>query len=143
MSALRAAHPVFRRRRFFSGRAVRQKGRPGLPDIAWFAPDGSEMTDDDWKSGFAKSLGVYLNGDGIPDLDVRGQRVTDDSFVLLLNAHFEPIDFTLPKKKFGASWVPVIYTADDVNDESKPYDAGAKVTVDSRSVMVLQAHAPE
>ena len=101
------------------------------------------MTDDDWKSGFAKSLGVFLNGDGIPDLDVRGQRITDDSFVLLLNAHFEPIDFTLPKKKFGASWVPVIYTADDANDESKPYDAGAKVTVDSRSVMVLQAHAPE
>ena len=143
VSALRAAHPVFRRRRFFSGRTVRQKGRPGLPDIAWFAPDGAEMTDDDWKSGFAKSLGVYLNGDGIPDLDVRGQRVTDDSFVLLLNAHFEPIDFTLPKKKFGASWLPVIYTADDVNDESKPHDAGAKVTIDARSVMVLQAHEPE
>ena len=57
VSALRAAHPVFRRRRFFSGRPVRQRGGPGLPDIAWFAPDGSEMTDEDWESGFAKSLG--------------------------------------------------------------------------------------
>ena len=139
VSALRAAHPVFRRRRFFSGRPVRQARQAGLPDIAWFAPDGSEMTDEDWESGFAKSLGVYLNGYGIPDLDVRGQRVTDDSFVLFFNAHHEPIDFTLPHEDFGQSWVPVIYTADDVVGESKPYDAGATVTVDARSVMVLQA----
>ena len=151
VSALRAAHPVFRRRRFFSGRPVRQRGGAGaataatsgqrLPDIGWFAPDGSEMTDDDWESGFVKSLGVYLNGYGIPDLDVRGQRVTDDSFVLFFNAHHEPIDFTLPHEDFGPSWVPVIYTADDVVEESKPYDAGATVTVDARSVMVLQAHS--
>src|SRR6201999_1901034 len=68
VSALRAAHPVFRRRRFFSGRPERCGDQ--LPDIAWFAPDGAEMTDDDWESGFAKSLGVYLNGRGIPYLDV-------------------------------------------------------------------------
>jgi glycogen operon protein len=141
VSALRAAHPVFRRRRFFSGRPVRQRGGPKLPDIAWFAPDGAEMTDEDWDSGFVKSLGVYLNGYGIPDLDVRGQRVTDDSFVLFFNAHHEPIDFTLPHEDFGSSWVPVIYTADDVVEESKPYDASATVTIDARSVMVLQAHS--
>ncbi len=138
VSALRAAHPVFRRRRFFSGRPVRQRGAPKLPDIAWFAPDGSEMADEDWDSGFAKSLGVYLNGLGIPDLDVRGQRVVDDSFVLFFNAHYEPIDFTLPGKEFGDPWVPVLYTADDVIEESKPYEAGATVTVDARSVMVLR-----
>ena len=77
-------------------------------------PDGSEMTDEDWESGFAKSVAVYLNGHGIPDLDARGQRVTDDSFVLCFNAHHEPIDFTLPPEEFGPAWVPVIYTADDV-----------------------------
>ncbi len=82
VSALRAAHPVFRRRRFFSGSPVRRRGGDRLPDIAWFAPDGSEMGDEDWDSGFAKSIAVYLNGQGIPDLDVRGQRVTDDSFML-------------------------------------------------------------
>jgi glycogen operon protein len=142
VSALRAAHPVFRRRRFFSGQTVRRRGRgPSLPDIAWFAPDGSEMTDEDWESGFVMSLGVYLNGHGIPYLDLRGQRVTDDSFVLFFNAHYEPIDFTLPPKVYGESWIPVIYTADDVNEESKPYDAGATVPVDARSVMVLQAHS--
>ncbi len=140
--ALRAAHPVFRRRRFFSGRTVRRRGAgPGLPDIGWLSPDGSEMTDEDWESGFAKSLGVYLNGYGIPDRDVRGQRIVDDSFVLFFNAHHEPIEFTLPAEEYGQSWLPVIYTADDVNTESKPYDAAAKVTVEARSVMVLQAHA--
>ena len=59
------------------------------------------MSDEDWGSGFGKSIAVFLNGQGIPDLDPRGQRVTDDSFVLCFNAHYEPIDFTLPPKEFG------------------------------------------
>jgi len=140
VSALRAAHPVFRRRRFFSGRPVRQRGSDGLPDIAWFAPDGSEMGEDDWETGFAKSVAVYLNGQGIPDLDVRGQRVTDDSFVLCFNAHHEPIEFTLPPKEFGPAWAPVIYTADTATaEDAKPVAAGATVAVDARAVLVLQA----
>jgi glycogen operon protein len=140
VSALRTAHPVFRRRRFFSGKPVGRRGGAGQPDIAWFAPDGSEMTGEDWESGFAKSIAVYLNGHGIPDLDVRGQRVTDDSFVLCFNAHYEPIEFTLPPKEFGPAWVPVIYTADtDTAEEAKPVAAGAKVAIDARAVMVLQA----
>jgi isoamylase len=140
VSALRAAHPVFRRRRFFSGRPVRQRGAPGLPDIAWFAPDGSEMTDEDWESGFAKSVAVYLNGDGIPDHDVRGQRVTDDSFLLCFNAHHEPIQFALPSEDFAKAWLPVIYTAHAV-DEQDTAAAGAKVEVDARAVMVLREAA--
>ncbi len=98
VSALRAAHPVFRRRRFFKGLPVRRRGVEGQPDISWFRPDGSEMSDDDWGSGFGKSVAVYLNGLGIPDLDARGQRVTDDSFFLCFNAHHEPIEFTLPQR---------------------------------------------
>ena len=143
VSALRTAHPVFRRRRFFSGKPVRRRGTPGMPDIAWFAPDGSEMTEEDWESGFAKSIAVYLNGQGIPDLDVRGQRVTDDSFVLCFNAHYEPIDFTLPPQEFGAAWSPVIYTADSTTADAKPVPAGAKVAVDARALMVLQAAADQ
>ena len=140
VSALRTAHPVFRRRRFFSGKPVGRHGDGGQPDIAWFAPDGSQMTEDDWESSFAKSIAVYLNGQGIPDLDVRGQRVTDDSFVLCFNAHYEPIEFALPPKEFGPAWVPVMYTADTTTAEvAKPVTAGAKVSVDARAVMVLQA----
>jgi len=140
VSALRTAHPVFRRRRFFSGKPVGRRGGAGLPDIAWFAPDGSEMAGEDWETGFAKSIAVFLNGQGIPWLDVRGQRVTDDSFVLCFNAHYEPIEFTLPTKEFGTAWVPVIYTADTaLADEAKPVAAGTTISVDARAVMVLRA----
>jgi len=140
VSALRAAHPVFRRRRFFNGLPVRRRGTAGLPDISWFAPDGSEMSEDDWESGFGKSVAVYLNGQGIPDLDVRGERVTDDSFVLCFNAHDASIEFTLPPEEFGPEWLPVIYTGDaDTAGENKPLAAGTKVHVETRSVMVLQA----
>jgi len=139
VGALRTAHPVFRRRRFFSGRPVRQRGAQGLPDISWFRPDGSEMDDADWESGFGKSVAVYLNGFGIPDLDARGQRVTDDSFVLCFNAHHEPIEFMLPPEEFGARWEPVIYTADAVQAEGvKPIDAGASLSVEGRSILVLR-----
>src|SRR6201987_1106520 len=62
VSALRAAHPVFRRRRFFRGVPVRRRGTVAQPDISWFRPDGSEMSDEDWGSGFGKSVPVYLNG---------------------------------------------------------------------------------
>ena len=142
VSTLRAAHPVFRRRRFFSGSPVRKRGGgagAALPDIAWFAPDGSEMSDEDWDSGFAKSIAVYLNGQGIPDLDDRGQRVTDDSFVLFFNAHHEPIEFVLPAEQFGASWVVEIDTAAAADDEAQTHGAEAKVSVDARSVLVLRS----
>jgi isoamylase len=142
VSTLRAEHPVFRRRRFFTGLPVRQRGSEGQPDISWFRPDGSEMTDDDWESGFGKSVAAYLNGQGIPGRDERGQRVTDDSFVLCFNAHDEAIDFVLPPAEFGPSWKPVIYTADDAaGDTAKPESAGATVHVEARSILVLQAAA--
>ena len=151
VSALRAAHPVFRRRRFFNGLPVRRRGAEGLPDISWFRPDGSEMSDEDWESGFGRSVAVYLNGLGIPGLDPRGQRITDDSFVLCFNAHDEPIDFTLPPEEFGQRWMPVVDTTDlDTTDldttgleataeQRRPVAAGATVRVGGRAMVVLQA----
>jgi isoamylase len=141
VSALRAAHPVFRRRRFFRGVPVRRRGTEGQPDISWFRPDGSEMSDEDWGSGFGKSVAVYLNGLGIPDLDARGQRVTDDSFLLCFNAHHEPIDFTLPPAEFGRAWVPVVDTsaATPNPDTQEPIRFGSAVRVGARTMVVLQA----
>ncbi|MGV9800005.1 glycogen debranching protein GlgX [Mycobacterium sp. NPDC003449] len=136
VSALRAAHPVFRRRRFFNGRPVRESGAPRLPDIAWFAPDGSDMTSEDWDTGYAKSLAVYLNGHGIADPDIRGQQVLDDSFLLCFNAHYEPIEFALPPKDFGEQWVPVVDTA--ANAGTEPIPAGSRVSVDARATLVLR-----
>jgi glycogen operon protein len=140
VSALRAEHPVFRRRRFFNGRPVRQRGFTGRPDISWFRPDGSEMTEEDWDSGFGKSIAVYLNGQGIPGLDARGHRITDDSFVLCFNAHHEPIEFRLPPKGFGAKWRPVVDTATPENGHGDTtLRAGARVSVEARALLVLQA----
>ena len=138
LSALRAEHPVFRRRRFFNGRPVRQRGSAGVPDISWFRPDGSEMNDEDWDTGFGKSVAVYLNGHGIPDLDPRGQRVTDDSFVVCFNAHHEPIEFTLPPEEFGAQWRTVVDTAAGPDGDDDVVAAGTARHVAARSVAVFQ-----
>ena len=139
VSALRANHPVFRRRRFFSGKPVGRRGQDGLPDISWFGPDGAEMTDEDWGASFAKSVAVFLNGHGIPGLDARGQPVFDDSFVLCFNAHHEPIEFTLPPAEFGTGWRAVVRTRAEEATPSEELSAAAKLTVDAHSAVVLQA----
>jgi glycogen operon protein len=94
--ALRREHPVFRRRRWFSGRPIR-----GTADVGWFKHDGTEMTDSDWDAGFARSMGLFLNGEAIHTPDERGQRVVDDSFLLLLNAHDDSLAWTLPVELRG------------------------------------------
>ena len=70
----RKQHPVFRRRKWFQGRSIRGSD---VNDLAWFRPDGEQMSDEDWGAGFAKSLGVFLNGDEIPSVDAAGRRVLD------------------------------------------------------------------
>jgi isoamylase len=139
VSALRASHPVFRRRRFFNGKPVGRRGQDGLPDIAWFAPDGDEMTDEDWGAGFAKSVAVFLNGQGIPGRDARGQRVLDDSFLLCFNAHYEPLEFVLPPTDFGESWRTVVYTGAKEGQPPEELGAAATLTVDAHTAVVLQA----
>ncbi|BBY22120.1 glycogen debranching protein GlgX [Mycobacterium stomatepiae] len=139
VSALRAKHPVFRRRRFFSGKPVGRRGQDGLPDIAWFAPDGDEMTDEDWGASFAKSVAVFLNGHGISDRDARGQRVLDDSFLLCFNAHYEPLEFTLPPKEFGASWQVVVFTGLEERTPADEVPGGGVLTVEAHSAVVLMA----
>ena len=91
---------MFRRRRFFRGQALRG-GRNRLGDIAWFTLAGEEMTDEDWDAGFAKSLTVFLNGRAISEPDRRGERVQDDSFLLLFNASEEDLRFTIPPRRYG------------------------------------------
>jgi isoamylase len=139
VGALRAKHPIFRRRRFFDGLPVRRRGSEGLPDIGWFRPDGSEMTDADWDSGFGKSVAMFLNGRGISGLDARGERIVDDSFLLLFNGHYEELDFTLPPAEYGISWLPVLDTHEPAPGEAKPVDATTIAVVPGRSLLVLAA----
>jgi glycogen operon protein len=137
LTKLRADHPVFRRRRHFSGRVTKASG---VRDIGWFTPAGGWMTDDDWDSGFAKSVAVFLNGEGIREPDARGERITDDSFFLLFNGHHEPIAFVLPDLGAGERWQVEIDTAAPLHDEADPRIAktGEPVEVDARSVQVLR-----
>jgi isoamylase len=149
--ALRNAHPVFRRRRFFAGRPIRprRRGADPLPDIAWFQPSGEEMSEQDWDSGFGKCVTAFLNGDGITEVDTRGERVTDDSFLLCLNAHHEDIEVTLPGPEYGTLWAIVVDTAAGevitlstapgvVAADPPTVRGGAVHTVPARSVLVLQ-----
>jgi isoamylase len=152
LSAFRREHPVFHRRRWFFGRPLRGSA---TSDIAWFSPDGTEMSDEDWNSGFAKSLAVFLNGGAIPDPDPRGDRITDDSFLVLFNAHHEHLHFTVPDGKFGERWVVVLDTdnlatppGDPGNGviaawtpewgEGEPVKSGDEVDVGARSLVVLR-----
>ena len=133
----RKAHPVFTRRRWFMGRPVRGAD---VTDIGWFKSDGEQMTDADWQNGFAKSLGVFLNGQAIPTPDNRGEPIVDDSFYLLFNAHHEAMGFKLPTSTWGDRWVKVIDTHDPVPDlrDHQQHRAGEELPVQSHSIVVLR-----
>ncbi|MFN2626890.1 MAG: glycogen debranching protein GlgX, partial [Mycobacteriales bacterium] len=137
VSALRKAHPVFHRRRWFHGRPVRGSG---LSDIHWFKPSGEEMTEDDWDSGFAKSIAVFLNGGAIREPDERGEQVTDDSFFLLFNAHSDPLDFVLPESPWGESWEVELDTAGPLLEthEVRSVKPGDPFEVEARAMVVLR-----
>lgn len=134
--ALRNAHPVFRRRRFFEGRPIRSAEQ--TRDIAWLTPAGEEMTEADWDSGFGKSLAVFLNGEGIPEPDARGNRVVDDTFYLCFNAHHEPIDFTTVDGEYASEWTVALDTAVSTGVRDTVVAAGKSVRVQARSLLVLR-----
>jgi isoamylase len=131
--ALRQAHPVFRRSTFLTGHEVKDSG---LPDVWWFRSDGRRMTQKDWQREDAHTLGVFLNGDEIPERTPDGKDVVDDSFLLLFNAYGESIMFTLPTRRFGARWLVEIATG-----EAGPQgivQARAQVTLEGRSLALLR-----
>ncbi|MBY8846000.1 glycogen debranching protein GlgX [Streptomyces sp. SP2-10] len=135
--ALRAAHPVLRRRRFFRGETATNAEQP-LPDLMWLRPDAREMTGRDWQRGDAHSVGVFLNGDAIAERDPYGRRMVDDSFLLLVNGYWETVDFRLPDDSFGERWTTLIDTAepDGIPDE-RERKAGTRLRVEARSLVLL------
>jgi glycogen operon protein len=104
---LRSQHPVFHRRLFFQGRRIRGAE---VKDLSWIRPDGKEMTDEDWSKGYVRCLGLRLAGDAIPETDAKGRPLEDDTFLVLLNAHHEPLKFTLPAHRRGIRWELVLDT---------------------------------
>ena len=144
VAALRRKHPTFRRRRFFQGRPVMGSE---VSDIGWFTSEGARMPDDEWDEGSARSMAVFLNGDAIATPDARGEKVTDDSFFLFLNADPEPRPFTIPEGPWGEQWEVVVDTAfawissdssDSGDPEERSLKAGAEVELEGRSLMLLR-----
>jgi len=134
--ALRKKHRMFRRRSWFRGHPMRAGGPK---DIEWFKPDGTEMSAEDWNVGFAKSLGVYLNGRSIPDLDADGRRVLDDTFYVIFNAHYEPLDFVIPDLDWGKSWQRILDTATALlAGTGRRCAAGTAIHVGARSTVILR-----
>jgi len=131
----RYEHPVFRRRRWFQGRAIHGGDNK---DIAWFTPGGDPMAEENWGQGFAKSLGIFLNGESLPNPNRRGEPVTDDSFYFLLNAHHEPLDFQLPGLAWGKRWLEELDTVHGWPEKPRDFPARATVTVAGRSLVVLR-----
>ncbi|MGH9116669.1 MAG: glycogen debranching protein GlgX [Acidimicrobiales bacterium] len=131
--AFRREHPAFRRRRWFQGRPIR-----GTVDIGWFRPDGAEMTDGDWSAGFARSVGMFVNGDAITSRDARGQKVVDDSFLVMFNGGDEAIEWVLPPQ-WGKRWQPALTTVSEpVAAPSAGFEVGDTIAVPGRSVIVLR-----
>ncbi len=137
----RRAHPLLRRRRWFQGRPLRGKG---VADIAWFKPDGGEMSEEDWNVGFARAIGVYLSGDGLSTPDERGQKQMDQSFYLVLNASHDAVQFTLPARRGRYVLVVDTMRAEPPKDDDEGFaqaNADTQVTAGGRSVQVYR-HVP-
>jgi isoamylase len=131
----RRQHPIFRRRRWFLGRAIHGSG---VTDLAWFNPDGAEMTAKQWRDGFAKAIGIFLNGEEIATPGERGERIIDDSFLLFFNAHYEMIEFTMPRGLQKWEWRAMIDTSEArLIEAGKCYTADKPIPVMERSIMVL------
>src|SRR5262249_35028203 len=130
--ALRRAHPVFRRSRFLAGAEA--------AELRWFTPAGTEMTGADWSDPSALAIALYLDGSDDPDRAADGTPLVDDDFLVLTNAWWEPLTFTLPATRPHAAWQVEIDTYDPM-PQTEPATAelkpGDDITVGPRSSVVL------
>ena len=134
---LRLEHPVLHRRRFFTGR---EPGDPDdkIPQVEWMDHTGSIMDMEDWSNTHAFSVMIYLNGSDIPEADWYGNQMVDNNFILIFNAHYEPIMFTLPDERYGRKWQLVVDTHNP-NEPALSYEAGFMITAQSRSFLMLMS----
>jgi isoamylase len=135
---LRLSQPVLRRRRYFQGRSIRGGG---VKDVAWLAPDGREMTDEAWNADFVRSIGMLLSGNAIEEVDERGERITGDTLLVLLNAHTDRVPFTMPPLEPDQQWQRLIDTVEEQAAE-RVYKPGIRYPLQGRSVAVFRLVPP-
>jgi len=138
---LRREQPVLRRHRFFQGRRIRGSE---VKDLAWFRPDGKEMTDEDWNKGYVRCLGIRLAGDAIEETDAKGRPIIGDTLLILLNAHHEMLPFTMPAHKRGVRWELLLDTVGaERSRQAKLLKGGDPYDLEARSLAVLRLRAQE
>ena len=134
--ALFHSHPVLQRRNFFSGRDTRKKG---TKDLTWLHPEGREMTEKDWNNPMVRYLGLKLSGDVIEEIDDHGAPVIDDTLLILLNAHYEPVIFSLPECERGQRWELILDTRYPVTFTASPlYVCSGNYDLETRSLALLR-----
>lgn len=138
---LRRRHPVLHRRQFFYGRRIRGSE---VKDLTWFRPDGKEMNEEDWTDPHTHCLGLRLSGDAIEEVDARGNRIVDETFLILLNAHHRPLAFTLPAHRWGDRWAVLVDTRTSEGlRRHRQMKGGQAYELEGRSVVVLQLRRPD
>jgi isoamylase len=138
VSALWRTHPVFKRRKFFQGRSIRSAG---VTDITWLEPSGRDMSDDAWNAEFVKCLGVRLAGDLIAEIDEHGNPIVGDTLLVLFNAHYEEISFTLPVTNPGHCWEVLLDTAVDALAPPHVLSGSDSYVLPGRSTVLMRTRA--
>jgi len=136
MIRLRRHHPVLRRRLFFYGRAIYSD----VKDLTWFRPDGREMTQADWENGLTRCFGLRLAGDAIAEVNDRGERIVDDTLLIMLNAHWEAVPVVLPAHKSGVRWLPLLDTRESAGrlQEASALKGGQTYDLEPRSIALFR-----
>jgi isoamylase len=133
--SLRKRHPLFRRRRFFQGRPI--KGA-NVKDVLWLNPGGNEISEEEWRNGSLHCLGMFLSGQGLDETDERGRKLSDENFLVLLNAYHEDVQFALPSFRSGTRWTAWMDTSREAGLRSvETYDGGVAYPLQARSMAVL------
>jgi len=130
----RRSQPTLRRRKYFQGRSIRGSG---VKDVAWLAPDGREMDDAAWRAGFVRTLGMLLSGSAIEEVNERGEPITGDTLLVLLNGHTGKVPFTLPPIETDQKWQRVFDTFDP-RGINRMYKAGGRYPLQGRAVAVFR-----
>lgn len=132
MIKIRQMHTTFARPGWFQGMPIK-----GVEDIGWFQPDATEMQEDHWKEYFAKSIGIFLNGKGLRCVNEKGEKMVDDTFYVIFNAHHDTIEYTLPPEKYAKGWERILDTSKWKTEDKEVYSASDKVEIPGHSISLF------